>query len=463
MLSIIIASLMKTPLTEVLSSATNGSRLYLTESVNDEYLFILLCMKFCLLPRYIIDSLGKIPGSIGLFSAAVYSAGISTLSASFSAISAVIVKDAWIMYCSRSGKSIINEEKLVTVTRVMPIILASITIGLSMLCSHITSIILEVAFIVFGAVGGPVLGSFVVGFFMPSIKGRAACIGLLLSTIVCFSISIGSTLLKVFLIIYKSSDYVRAVRLPVSNSCRNATIIEFDISSFGLVSTVNSINFELIFFKIESLKIIYLYSKYTTFSTDLELVLIEDHLIVSQKIAFQDLFRYVYINYLIFKNIYVGQLSPVTNEGIPSLESVVMWAVDNKIKMLFDVKDSDTELVSIIANLFEKYQLYDKAIVCSFYPWVVHRVKQGNQKILTGLTWRQKFFSYHDIENKRPRYSGIKHYVFVVIDIFHVSLLKTVTPWFLGADLLLTNNLDISKWVCCNLCRGSCIKMITLR
>ncbi|PIO60503.1 hypothetical protein TELCIR_17999 [Teladorsagia circumcincta] len=115
------------------------------------------------------------------------------------------------------------------------------------------------------------------------------------------------------------------------------------------------------------------------------------------------------------------------------------------MKMLFDVKDSDPELVYIIGDLFEKYNLYDKAIVCSFYPWVVYLIKQGNQKILSGLTWRSKFFSYKDIENTLPRYSGLVHYIFVLFDIIHVFLLKLITPWFLGADLLLTNNLDISK------------------
>ncbi|VDO19479.1 unnamed protein product [Heligmosomoides polygyrus] len=135
-----------------------------------------------------------------------------------------------------------------------------------------------------------------------------------------------------------------------------------------------------------------------------------------------------------------GDLAPVQNEGIPTLEDVVKWAVDNNMKMLFDVKDSDTELVKIIGNLFEKYHLYDKAIVCSFYPWVVYLIKQGNQKILSGLTWRRKFFSYKDIENTLPRYTGLKHHLFVLIDMIHVFLLRIVTPWFLGADLLLTNN-----------------------
>ncbi|KAK6061263.1 glycerophosphodiester phosphodiesterase family protein [Cooperia oncophora] len=138
-------------------------------------------------------------------------------------------------------------------------------------------------------------------------------------------------------------------------------------------------------------------------------------------------------------------LAPVQNEGIPRLEAVVKWAVDNDMKMLFDVKDSHPELVHIIGDLFERYNLYDRAIVCSFYPWVVYLIKQGNQKILSGLTWRRRFFSYKDIENTTPRYTGLMHYIFVLLDIVHVFLLKLITPWFLGADLLLTNNFDISN------------------
>ncbi|CAI5449000.1 unnamed protein product [Caenorhabditis angaria] len=140
-----------------------------------------------------------------------------------------------------------------------------------------------------------------------------------------------------------------------------------------------------------------------------------------------------------------SRLGEVKFERVPDMEDVVKWAVDNQMRMLFDVKDSDTELVEQISELFVKYDLYDKAIVCSFFPWVVYLIKRGNQKILTGLTWRLKFWSFHDIENVQPRYSGLKQILFVGIDLLNVWLLKRFTPWYLGADLLLTNNLDISQ------------------
>jgi len=40
--------------------------------------------------------------------------------------------------------------------------------------------------------------------------------------------------------------------------------------------------------------------------------------------------------------------------------------------------------VKLIALLFERYNLYNKAIVCSFFPTVVYRIKKENPNILTG-------------------------------------------------------------------------------
>uniref|UniRef100_A0A914HY49 GP-PDE domain-containing protein n=1 Tax=Globodera rostochiensis TaxID=31243 RepID=A0A914HY49_GLORO len=75
---------------------------------------------------------------------------------------------------------------------------------------------------------------------------------------------------------------------------------------------------------------------------------------------------------------------------ICTLEDVVQWAKEKNVKMLFDVKDSDTELVDKIGEVFEQYDLFDCALVCSFYPWVIYRIKRQNNRILTGVTWRRR-------------------------------------------------------------------------
>uniref|UniRef100_A0A8R1ER45 Sodium-coupled monocarboxylate transporter 1 n=1 Tax=Caenorhabditis japonica TaxID=281687 RepID=A0A8R1ER45_CAEJA len=51
-----------------------------------------------LLPQFVTDVISQYPGSVGLFAAAVYSAGISTLSASFTAVSSIAINDVWKVY-----------------------------------------------------------------------------------------------------------------------------------------------------------------------------------------------------------------------------------------------------------------------------------------------------------------------------------------------------------------------------
>ncbi|CAJ0573159.1 unnamed protein product, partial [Mesorhabditis spiculigera] len=137
--------------------------------------------------------------------------------------------------------------------------------------------------------------------------------------------------------------------------------------------------------------------------------------------------------------------SPIPSEGLPALETLVSWAKTNKMKLLFDVKDYDPELTAIIVELFTRFDLYDSAIVCSFFPWVVYRVKKADSRILTGMTWRQKFFSYEDGEHTRPRFSwALQFYLAALLDVVHHAGLHTILPTFLGVDLMLTSNSEIS-------------------
>ncbi|CAB3400503.1 unnamed protein product [Caenorhabditis bovis] len=139
-----------------------------------------------LLPQYVTDVLSKYPGAVGLFAAAVYSAGISTLSASFNAVSSILINDVWKHFRLRKNMGEMSHEHVQKAMRFTPGI-----------CSQLQSIVLQLSFIVFGAGGGPVLGSFVVGLFCPVVKGRAAFIGFVFAVIACFTVSIGSAILKV--------------------------------------------------------------------------------------------------------------------------------------------------------------------------------------------------------------------------------------------------------------------------
>ncbi|CAD6185159.1 unnamed protein product [Caenorhabditis auriculariae] len=191
-----------------------------------------------LLPQFVIDNVSSIPGSVGLFAAAVYSGGISTLSASFNALSSIIINDVLKVYRERTGKPPLSEETIAKASKLTrfpslfalvqagfsAILIAVVSIILAISCSFLQSIILQMAFIVFGAGGGPVLGSFIVGFFTRFVKGRAAFSGLITSIAICFSFAIGAVLLK-----------SKPVPLPSYEHCFNSNAEDFDERSFGRV------------------------------------------------------------------------------------------------------------------------------------------------------------------------------------------------------------------------------------
>ncbi|KAL7080311.1 hypothetical protein ACQ4LE_000938 [Meloidogyne hapla] len=134
-------------------------------------------------------------------------------------------------------------------------------------------------------------------------------------------------------------------------------------------------------------------------------------------------------------------------EPICTLENLIEWSVKNNVKMLFDVKDTEIKLVKLIVLLFERYDLYNKAIVCSFFPTVVYRIKKENPNILTGITWRRWFITYEDIEFTQPRSSSkLIFLISMVLDVLWIWCVKLWIPEFLGVDMVLTERREISPF-----------------
>lgn len=131
---------------------------------------------------------------------------------------------------------------------------------------------------------------------------------------------------------------------------------------------------------------------------------------------------------------------------ILTMEELVKWAKSRGMKMIFDVKDTDKELAEQIQKLFEDHDLFDSAIVCSFFPSIVYRIKRHNKHIMTGLTWRRWFVSYIDLDWKNPRNkSPIWHHLAMVLDVLWMLSIKLWLPLFLGVDMVLTERGEISE------------------
>ncbi|EFO16203.1 hypothetical protein LOAG_12305 [Loa loa] len=130
---------------------------------------------------------------------------------------------------------------------------------------------------------------------------------------------------------------------------------------------------------------------------------------------------------------------------IPTLEATVKYCRDNNLKMLFDVKDGSFEMVSQIVSVISSNNLYGDVIVSSFFPWVPYAVKKIDPNILTGVTWRPYVATYKDLECSIPRFSGLKHFLALLLDYVNMKLLDSFLPQFLGVEMLLLYEKEISS------------------
>ncbi|XP_043931973.1 sodium-coupled monocarboxylate transporter 1-like [Protopterus annectens] len=143
-----------------------------------------------LLPYLVMDILGDYPGLPGLFVAAAYSGTLSTVSSSINALTAVTLEDC-IKPCLSSTS--ISERKLSWISKVLSIVYGAICIGMAGLSSLMGSI-LQAALSLLGMIGGPFLGLFSLGMFLPWSNATGALTGFLGGLIITLWVGIGGQL-----------------------------------------------------------------------------------------------------------------------------------------------------------------------------------------------------------------------------------------------------------------------------
>ncbi|KAK9722150.1 Sodium:solute symporter family [Popillia japonica] len=167
-----------------------------------------------LLPYYVMEIGRDIPGLPGLFTASIFSAALSTLSAQINGLSATIYEDFIFAYIKEgtSQKTISNYLKLIAV--VVGIINTSLVFIMPYLGGMLP---LNLSF--GGVTGGTICGIFAAGMFIPSINAKGALWGGTFSFICLSLIVFGSQY-------YKLMDLITYPHLPVStDGCQNVTTI----------------------------------------------------------------------------------------------------------------------------------------------------------------------------------------------------------------------------------------------
>ncbi|XP_040263127.1 sodium-coupled monocarboxylate transporter 1-like [Bufo bufo] len=132
-----------------------------------------------LMPYLVLDILQNYPGVPGLFVACAYSGTLSTVSSSINALATVTIEDLIKPYTN------LSERKLSWLSKGMNAFYGVLCIAMSALASKMGSVV-QAAMSIFSMVGGPLLGLFCLGMFLPFCNSLGAIVGLL----VAFSISL---------------------------------------------------------------------------------------------------------------------------------------------------------------------------------------------------------------------------------------------------------------------------------
>ncbi|XP_050390983.1 sodium-coupled monocarboxylate transporter 1 isoform X2 [Patella vulgata] len=163
-----------------------GTVIYAFYRTCDPKTFNLITASDQLLPLFVMDVLGHIPGLPGLFVACIFSGALSTISSGLNSISAVILQDI----IKNLGGRKITEKRATIISKVLAVVFGILMIGLTYVASLLGGV-LQAALALYGMIGGPIMGIFTLGMLFPWANQKGAVTGLVTSLILMFWIGIG--------------------------------------------------------------------------------------------------------------------------------------------------------------------------------------------------------------------------------------------------------------------------------
>ncbi|XP_059084955.1 sodium-coupled monocarboxylate transporter 1-like [Tigriopus californicus] len=144
-------------------------------------------------PLFVMQVMGDIPCIPGLFVAGVFSGALSTVSSGLNSLAAVVLKDFVMNGCVNN---LSNKSEMI-LTRGLAVGFGVTSYLVVFLVKYLPGV-LEAALGIFGIVGGPVLGAFTLGMFVPWCNSIGAFVGMLTSLVFTMWIGFGQTAAKNF-------------------------------------------------------------------------------------------------------------------------------------------------------------------------------------------------------------------------------------------------------------------------
>ncbi|XP_043283569.1 putative sodium-dependent multivitamin transporter [Venturia canescens] len=164
------------------------------------------------MPYFAKVRLSKVPGLTGFFVAGIFSATLSTVSAMLNSLAAIALADYVKPIYHRIGLEL-ADSRAALVAKILCFVNGLVCMGIAYAASGLGTLI-ETALGINGTIGGPILGLFSLGMFVPIANEVGSVIGILLSLALSAWISFGQPKPPI-------------ARLPISiEHCGNVTILE---------------------------------------------------------------------------------------------------------------------------------------------------------------------------------------------------------------------------------------------
>ncbi|EDW15587.1 sodium-coupled monocarboxylate transporter 1 [Drosophila mojavensis] len=150
----------------------NGLLIYATYQNCDPLTTKLAKARDQLLPLFVMDTLGELPGMTGLFIAGVFSAALSSLSTCLNSMSAVVLED----FVKPYVKKPLSSRATNWVMRMVVVGIGALCVALVYVVEHMGTV-LQLTMSLESITNGPLFGIFTIGIFMPWISGNSAILG----------------------------------------------------------------------------------------------------------------------------------------------------------------------------------------------------------------------------------------------------------------------------------------------
>ncbi|KAF7417403.1 hypothetical protein HZH68_000056 [Vespula germanica] len=173
-----------------------------------------------ILPYYVMDVAGNVPGLPGLFLAGLVSAALATMSASLNTMSGTIYKDFIEPWIPDGPK---KEARAATIMKIIVLIIGGISVGLVFVVEHLGTVF-QMAISIRSVTDGPWLGLFLLGMLVPCSNAEGAFLGGCVSLIVMFFLAGGSEW-------YIASGQIHKISLPTSVEGCSYPLNETDVTT----------------------------------------------------------------------------------------------------------------------------------------------------------------------------------------------------------------------------------------